>query len=58
MKKTNLAGLTVLGLFASAVPIHAAVVGPPVNVPEGGPTLLLFGLALAAVVAARYKLAK
>jgi len=58
MKKIYLAGLTVLGLLASILPIHAAVVGPPVSVPEGGQTLLLLGPALAGVVALRYKLAK
>ncbi|MFL6513896.1 MAG: hypothetical protein ACJ8M1_02610 [Chthoniobacterales bacterium] len=58
MKNINLAGLTVLGLFASVLPIHAAVVALPVSVPESGQTLLLLGLALAAVIALRYKLAK
>jgi hypothetical protein len=58
MKKINLAGLTFLGLFASALSVHAGVITPPANVPEGGQTLLLLGLALIAVIALRYKLAK
>jgi hypothetical protein len=59
MKKKNAIGLTLFGLVASLVPADAAVINlPPATVPEGGQTLLLLGVALIAVVALRYKLAK
>jgi hypothetical protein len=51
--KTNLY-LTILILIAGVASVHAGA--PPVNgVPEAGTTIVLLGLGLGAVVAARHK---